>query len=409
MCLGTRTEFQVFEAIGGNRHCRGLQHTFDSLYNFFNRSAWQLSTLACCVATQIVVLFCKTGEIALVVDGTLLLKSGKHVHMAGWFYDGNTSTKKRLATGRGNKWVVIGILVPLPATVRMICLPVHAGLQPPGTDVSSEAQIAKKLLADIVGWFPERTFLLVGDGGFSSAKLLGELAEKIRYVGLMRSNAAIHSVLKKPEKRKPGRPAQKGKRLQTPTKMFATMIHKSSATKWTRVEARGTTYQVRSMVASWPRVTKNRPLLIVLCHPMEGGVYKDLCLFTTDIKAVPKWVIETYAQRPTIETAFRSSKQAMQIERPKHWSPTTVKKLAPWVWLMQSMIVVWYLTEGRHTPEANEERKGMGHWESEWSLEFMLRLLRRLIVKKTINATPRTTGELMKLCARLENYLFLAS
>ena len=167
---------------------------------------------------------------------------------------------------------------------------------------------------------------------------------------------------------------------------------------------------VHAFVATWPRVLKNRPVQIVLARPLiDDGNYKDLCLFTTDLNEAPEWAIETYALRPAIETAFRSSKQAMQISRPKHWSQTSIEKLAPWVWLSQTMIVVWYLAEGRKTSEAQQAKEGMGEWESEWSLEFIIRLLRRLIIKQTINATTQRKDELRILCDRLENYLFMAS
>lgn len=413
MCLGTRTEFQVFEAIDGRQASRQRRHPFDSFYNFFNRSAWELSVLACSIAVQVVLRFYPKGEIPIVVDGTLLLKQGKHVYLAGWFYDGNSSTKKRLATGRGNKWVVIGILVPIPGANRKMCLPIHARLQPPGKNVSSEAQIADQLLIEILAWFPDRVFLLVADGGFSSAKLLNGLNDRIRYVGLLRSNAAIHAQLKESKKMKRGRPAQKGKRLPSPTSILKTADKSGTRKKrsqwtWKTITARGIKYKVCSFHATWPRVTKNRLVQIVICRPLRKG-YNDLCLFTTDTEAMPKWVIETYAKRSAIEAVFRSSKQVFQIQKPKHWSRTTVEKLAPWVWLAQTTVAIWYLTDGQRTPEARAARRRMGRWETEWSYEFMVRLLRQLTTKETFNVTIASKSELKKICEAFENYVYLAS
>jgi hypothetical protein len=42
-----------------------------------------------------------------------------------------------------------------------------------------------------------------------------------------------------------------------------------------------------------------------------------------------------------------------------------VEKLAPWVWSMQSVIMVWYITAGHESEEALEMRKQMGEWDSE--------------------------------------------
>jgi hypothetical protein len=58
----------------------------------------------------------------------------------------------------------------------------------------------------------------------------------------------------------------------------------------------------------------------------------------------------------------------MDIEAPQHWARASVEKLAPWVWSMQSVLMVWYITAGRALPEAEQLRHLMGEWDSEWSL-----------------------------------------
>jgi hypothetical protein len=47
---------------------------------------------------------------------------------------------------------------------------------------------------------------------------------------------------------------------------------------------------------------------------------------------------------------------------------------------MKSMVALWYLTEGRHLPEAKVARRTLGEWETEYSYRHMLRLLRRLTI-----------------------------
>ena len=74
---------------------------------------------------------------------------------------------------------------------------------------------------------------------------------------------------------------------------------------------------------------------------------QDAYLFTTDRQARVEWVITQFAWRWSIEVLFRASKQVLQIEAPQHYCQQSVRKVAPWVWCMQSVIMVWYLTEGR--------------------------------------------------------------
>jgi hypothetical protein len=86
---------------------------------------------------------------------------------------------------------------------------------------------------------------------------------------------------------------------------------------------------------------------------------------------------------------FRASKQVLEIEAPQQWCRQSVDKVAPWVWSMQSVIMVWYITAGRALPEAEELRARMGDWDSEWSLRHMVQVLQRVILNATINDTSR--------------------
>ena len=87
----------------------------------------------------------------------------------------------------------------------------------------------------------------------------------------------------------------------------------------------------------------------------------------------------------------------------------SIEKLAPCVWLMQSLIQAWYFTEGHKLPEAKAARKKLGPWETEYSLRHMLRLLRHLTLCQANILKSPTKGDLQELVQRLENYLQLAA
>jgi hypothetical protein len=421
MCLGRRTEFRVFEALQGSRVSRKGRHPFDRFYNFFSRSAWCVKDLAHQVAVQLVVELVPRGELQLVVDGTLLHKSGKLVWGIGWFHDPAASTKKRVATAQGNKWVVLGLVVPIPKTTKVFCLPIHAMLQKSGSK-SGEAELARQMLGDALGWFPDRRLLLVADGGFSAKNLLLDLDERVRYVGLMRGDAALHEPHVPPRRKGQRGPTPKfGPRLPSPREVMKTAQTKSSGGKsksrgrqdqWKTITVHAygedRRFQVCSFVATWPKVLGERPIRIVLCRPLDKG-YDNITLYTTDLTATLEWVIATYARRSSIEATFKSSKQVMEIEKPQHWCRGSVEKLAPWVWLMQSLIALWYLQHGRHLPEARAARCGLGDWESEWTFRHMLRLLRQLSIREMISRTSHTKRDLQRLTQNLENYLYLAA
>ena len=121
------------------------------------------------------------------------------------------------------------------------------------------------------------------------------------------------------------------------------------------------------------------------------------------------WVISTFSRRWSIEVAFKASKQVMKIQAPQHWCQQSIEKLSPWVWLMQSVISLWYITEGRSLPQAQAARRRFGAWDTEWSLAHMLRILRATILADTITTESATKADLHQLLNALEHYLHLAT
>lgn len=417
MCLGKRTEYGVFETVRANTPVsRKKRHPFDRFYNFFSRSAWKAKDLAHHLCVAIVAALNPSGRLYLVVDDTLLHKRGKHVYGLGWFRDAVASTAKRVVTASGNHWVVVGLAIRIPGTDKIFCLPIHARLHLPGKGRPSEAVLAGQMLQDILSWFPDRKLVLVGDGAYATKNLLGNLDERVTYLGVMRCDAALYDP-KPPRqsKTKRGRKPAKGPRLPSPKKAAKKADRNRNGRGpwvWQTVEA--TAYgvtrqlQVLSYLAVWPTVLGLRPILVVVVRDPEGK-FDDAYLFTTGLAAELAWVISTFARRWSIEVAFKASKQVMKIQSPQHWCRQSIEKLAPWVWLMQSVVSLWYLTEGRKLPEARAARRRLGKWDTEWSLRHMLGVLRRATLRKTITPNSPTKDDLHQIIDELENYVALAN
>ena len=417
MCLGKRTEYGVFQTIQADTPVsRKERHPFDRFYNFFSRSAWTVRDLAHQMAVAIMVRLNPHGLLYLVVDDTLLHKRGKHVYGLGWFRDAVASTAKRVATASGNHWVVVGLAICIPGTSKIYCLPIHAMLHLAGKNHKSEATLAKEMLQDILGWFPDRKLVFIGDGAYSAKNLLGDLDPRVTYVGVMRADAAIYDpIVPKQPKSKRGPKPDKGPRLPNPKEAVKKADGNRSGRgpwAWQTVKARayGVTRKLRvlSFQAVWPEVHGLVPILVVLVRDPLGK-FQDKFLFITDVDADLSWVISTFSRRWSIEVAFKSSKQVMKIQAPQHWCQQSIEKLSPWVWLMQSAIGLWYFTDGRKLPAAQAARRRFGAWDTEWSLAHMLRMLRTAILANTINPESATKADLCQLLDDLENYLNLAA
>ncbi len=105
---------------------------------------------------------------------------------------------------------------------------------------------------------------------------------------------------------------------------------------------------------------------------------------------------------------FKASKQVLEIEGPHHWCQESIEKLAPWVWLLQSVVSVWYLTVGRTLPEAEAARRDLGAWDTEWSLNHWVRVFRMATMSASLRNNPDSdeTNDPVELIERVKNYLF---
>jgi hypothetical protein len=417
MCLGRHTEYRVFEAIDASRVAsRAQRHPFDRFYNFFSRSAWTVQKLGHELLVSIVTRLHLSGVLYLLVDDTLLHKRGKHVYGLGWFRDAVASTAKRVATASGNNWVVLALAIPIPHTDVILALPLLARLHVLGQGQPSPPDLAKAMLLEVLGWYPEFRFVLVGDGGYSAENLLKNLDERVTYVGRMRSDAEVYdAVVPVQAKSKCGPKPKKGPRLPGPAaaaQRADANRTKKSPWAWQTVEAVAygvkRTLRVLAYTVVWPEVFGLRPIRIVVVRDPERKM-KDAYLFTTDLTAALDWVITTYAKRWSIEVAFKNSKQVLSIEGPQHWCQASIEKLAPWVWQMQSVLTLWYLSVGHTLPESRAARERMGPWDSEWSLRHIVSVLRTAVLEKTINPKSGKKANWRQLLGRVKKYLSLAA
>ena len=415
MCIGKRTEYRVFQTIHASSVVSRVEHhPFDRFYNFFSRSAWTVESLAHQVAVAIVLALNSTGPLYLVVDDTLLHKRGQKVYGLGWFRDAVASTAKRVATASGNNWVVMGLAIPIPLSPEQIlCLPLSARLHLPGEANPSGVDLAAEMLAEVLRWFPDRQIVLIGDGGYAGHGLLGDLDPRVQYVGRMRgrrgdlrsAGAAPARWQARPQAAEgtataqPARGGEPGRPQSRRPGALGVARHRGDRL-WGDPDA--PRLGVPGGVARSAGVA---PIQIVVVRDPEGK-FRDAYLFTTDLGASLSWVVATFARRWSIEVMFKASKQVMGIEGPQHWCRESIEKLAPWVWLMQSVVSLWYLTVGHAVPEAESARRNLGPWDTEWSLGHWVRVLRVATMAATINPDSNENDDCRKLIERVKSYLF---
>ena len=97
--------------------------SFHTACRFFSLHAWDADRIGLALARLTVDrLLPADAAIELVVDDTLFRRWGRRVFGAFWTHDG--SAQDPTALGRGNRWIIAGIIVTLPFCSHPVCLPV---------------------------------------------------------------------------------------------------------------------------------------------------------------------------------------------------------------------------------------------------------------------------------------------
>ena len=419
MCLGPRTLFRAFRSTNPSKlHDFAGPHGLDTSYNFFERSSWKPSNLFARLVYLVFTRLAPIKTIKLILDDTLFHKCGAHVWGKGWFRDAVASTKKRVATASGHNWVVLAFVYELPLIPLVLAIPIMARLHIAEEGKPGCARLGREMIGELMQLYPHRSFLLLGDGGYSNRELLEDLdglGTQLEYIGRMRSDSALYDP-KVPEqpKGKSGTKPKKGPRLPTPKEVAKQAVPPGREGKYQWKETKVSAYGMErilwvcTFVALWPRVLGYRPIQVVVVRDPEKKM-DDCYLMSTSLGLSLAEIVHYYSLRWAIEAMFKACKQVLSIEDPHHFCKESVEKVAPWVLGVQTLVSVWYILAGKNEPEAEELRQHMGEWDTEWSLQNMMRVLRRATLNATIKTNSGSEDEMRSLLEALKNYIHLAT
>ena len=284
--------------------------SFHACCRFFSAHAWDADRLGLALARLIVTrLLDADAPIEVVVDDTLFRRWGRRVFGAYWTHDGSAQDPNAL--GRGNRWIIVGIVVELPFRSHPVCLPVLFRLWR-GKGTPSPVRLAGEMISVLRQQFPERTIHGVGDAAYHGKVLL---VENTTFTTRLPVNAVLYAPAP-PRTGKRGRARLKGQRLGIPAELATTA-------DWRRVTVsrygHRDTVESAETAALWYGAFGTQPGRVVLVR--DPGSDKILALFTTDRRNGVERVVARYAHRWPIETAIAAGKQLRHRPSPQPPAP----------------------------------------------------------------------------------------
>src|SRR6266540_1026634 len=138
---GPRTVTGMWQAAG----LAGQAH-WSRAHRFFARAVWDPDRVGLALARAVVASLAPDGAaVTVAVDDTLFHRYGRKVHGAKYQHDG--SARGRDGIGRGNCFVIVGVVAAVPFLARQVCLPALFRLHIPKTGASKTEQARPYTLA----------------------------------------------------------------------------------------------------------------------------------------------------------------------------------------------------------------------------------------------------------------------
>ncbi len=304
-------------------------------HRFFSRAVWDLDQVGLALARAVVArLVPDGGAVTVAVDDTLFHRYGKKVHGARYQHDG--SARGHDGIGRGNCFVIAGIVVAVPFLARQVCLPVLFRLHIPKTSASKTEQ-ARALAGLLAAALDGRTVHVVGDALYRGPAWR-HLPAHVTFTTRLAANAVLYRP-EPPRTGKRGHPAWKGQRLGT-----AAEIAVAATWRRTRVTRYGTTETVDLAVVTclWWGSLHRTPIRVVLVRDLDEARPYTLALATTDLAATGEQVVARYASRWSVEQSIKDGKDLLGAGDAQNRLPAAVERTTPLGLANLTILVLWY-------------------------------------------------------------------
>jgi hypothetical protein len=351
LALGRRTVSGMLRPVGGL-----IQGHPSDYHRLFSRAAWSLWPLGRVLAEAIIGRLDPDQPIIIPVDDTTAQHRGKRVWGKGCHRDAVRSTHTHVVWRWGHKWVVLAISVPFPFTSRRWALPVLVALYRPedlnraeGRRHKTPLGLARQLTAVLIHWFPDRRFILLGDGGYASHELARFCWRHRRHVTLVsRFHKGANLYGAPPARRagRPGRPRIKGRKLPAPVQVVA----RGTLTQATVAWYGGATRRVRwiSATGHWYKGGRGLvPVRWVFVRDAQG-THRDEYFFTTDPTLSGPAIISLFTARWAIETTFQELRAHLGFETPRQRVAKSVLRTAPCLFGLFSLVALIFAEHARH-------------------------------------------------------------
>lgn len=381
-------------------------------HRVFSRAPWSLWNVGRVLAVAVIELAATDDWIRVIVDCTVAEHKGKKVYGKGCHHDAVRSTDTHKAYRWGHRWIVLAVAVRFPFCSRPWALPVLAALYRPeqlnekeGRRHKTPIQLARGLMSILLNWFPDKKFVLLGDGGYAShdlARFCYRHRHRLALVAKFGPDGALYAPPPPPKRnKKGGRPRVKGKKLKTPEAVVSISRLRKRTVWWYGATER----QVRVCHGhgQWYHAGAGLVPVHWVFVRDEQGTRRDEYFYTTHDAFTPEQVVTLYTLRWNLEVTFQELRAHLGFEKTRQRVPNSVLRMAPCLLGLFSVICLIYHEYLKRHKVTTCDRPCYA--KSEPTFTDAIATVRRLFWKETVLAQPYFRKACKNLPPKLQEFI----
>jgi len=392
---------------------KGCGH-FSDYHRVLCRARWSLWPLGKVLSGLVLELVPQDQPVVCGVDDTATQHRGEHVYGKGRHRDACRSTRTFKAWVWGHRWVVLAINVKFAFAPRPWALPVLVALYRSKQTNEQEKRrhkpaiaLARPLIAKLMRWFPQRRFILLGDGGYASHGLAAFCHRHRRHltlVSLLHPRACLYQPPPPLRKGQMGRRRIRGAKMPHPEDVVAATATRTRA-KVSWYGGKDRRVELVSQTAHWYKATEGLvPIRWVFVHDVQG-THEDRYFYCTDPTKTARQIIQLYTARWSIEVTFQEVRQHLGFASPRNRKDKSVLRTGACLLCLFSVVCLIFGKMAHAKPSLTKPPQCQWYVKTHLTFTDVLASVRRQFWKETVFSEALPHGDLEKLPTKLLDIL----
>jgi len=341
----------------------GLHDKHHSAYHrVFSAARWDLQAVGLGLLDLILRLaLASDATVYLVIDDTLCRRTGRKIFGVGMHYDPLLTGRKlsnanKSLKSRGHCWVILGVVVVLPLRPGFyFCLPVLFRLCLNKRSAAkhhqcyrSRPELGRQMLQIVCQRYPQRHFHLLVDSAYGGQETLRSLPANCDLTARWLLDVRLCEPAVPKAKSQKGPQPKRGAALPSPRQMLQQRCRQVELDGYGQHRR----YRIHDTLGCLYTVPQ-RLLRLVVSEPLSPSGHprpkEQACFYSTVTDTDAQQVLSGFAPRWSVEVTIHDTKQQLGLQQPQNRSEPAVRRTAPVLMLLYSVVVLWFATAGhRH-------------------------------------------------------------